>query len=584
MKNKSVLMLSRYLLQQESENGRRTASDEEVEEIIAQQLDADEKVFISRYPSLCQAFDSGLYEFVERRGFWIDGVPCRASGVPAGVGYLVARAIAGRVIGLVQEAKRNAIIHSGTVRFNEFEEIKESLDSTKRNSVCRIILISIHKDHAHVLHDCPLSHGSCKCFSGFVPKRRSAHKHFISQLSKARLAKIIFYFFNNEKWIYQFKIGEARFTSTISAAAQANRLGIGGGEGAESGGVLESCDDEIGLLLESEYAGDSEGDVSISGSNKGQRMGRAAKRKAEAKSLADIIFGKLKLIHCAPLKEFAKSSSWFDDELLRNMKATKDEVSVAFDRVVNFFNDITLRELEVFYQVQTVDCEEDERFHFGCYNKKRFRDYYYPKSESLVWLKKMLIWQYARESITDTGQVIDKNWKDPVYKFVKWFILFLDTKTGKKNCMYLISSPNAGKTLFMDCVTHYFAAFANLKKWNRSTGFPLEELDGARIAIWNEPNVCIADNREDLLKMLGGNAVSVSVKYKRSSTVQNTPIIVTANKYEFPSDDAFKERITYHQWTQCDILIDIGKRRLHPFALDLLFRECENYMEEKIRV
>lgn len=577
-------MLSRYLLQQGEYDGGRQPSDEEIEALIAKELNADEKEFVSRYPSLCQAFDSALYEFLVGRGLWVTGVGPRVAGVPSGVGYLVARAIARRVIRLVKEANRSAIISSGTVRFKQFEEIQESLNTTKRNGVCRIVLISIHIDHAHVLHDCPLSHGSCKCFPGFVPKRGSAHKHFISELSEARLAKIIFYYFNNEKWIYHFKIGEARFTSAMSAAAQANRLGLGGRESVEGLGILEGCDDEIGLLLQPEYTGESDGDVSVGSSHQGQRMGRTKKRKAEEQGLVNTIYRKLKLIHCAPLKEFAKSSSWFEDPLLRNMKATKDEVAVAFDRVVNDFNDITLRELEVFYSVQTEDCMEDDRFHFGCYNRKRFNDFYFSKSESLVYLKKILIWQYARESITQEGRVTDKDWKEPVYQFVKWFMLFLDTKTGKKNCMYVMSSPNAGKTLFMDCVTHYFANYANLKKWNRSTGFPLEELDNARIAIWNEPNVCITDNREDLLKLLAGNALSVSVKYKRSSTVQNTPIIVTSNKMEFPNDEAFQERICYHHWTKCDILINVGKRRLHPFALDLLFRECENYLEERIRV
>lgn len=579
--------LHRYLLNsasntQVNDDGRRFSTDQEVEAFIEERLSADEKVFVSRYPLLCKAFDRASYEWLYHGGYWPKRVDWRPTGIPAGVGYFIARTIAGRVIDLVEDANRHAIISSGTFRFGSFEEAQVAIDTTKRNGVCRLIFVAVHgKDHCHVLHDCPLSHGSCKCFSGFIPKRRSAQKHFISKLSKARLAKIIFYYFNNEKWIYYLKIGDSRFTSALSATAQADRLGLSGGEGLEGIRILEGCDDEDGLLFESEHARESEGDLSSGGDDKGQPLGRSTKR-TKKESLSDIIYRKLRVINCSPLKDFSRTTGWFEDSLLRSIKPTKEEVLIAYNRLTFEVMGRSLREFANIYQVQKDDCEEDGRFHFGSLKKNKFYEFYFTKRQSLVWLKKLLIWQYARDHIEDNGRVKDKLWKDDVFAFVEWLAKFLDGECGKKNTWYIVSPPNAGKTFFCDMIAHYLLSAAHLKHWNRTSGFPLEELEGARVAFWNEPNF-ESGNIPEMLKLLGGDNLSVAIKYQRASTIQNVPIIVTSNYLKFPNTSEFNERITYQRWTQCDILIDIDKKRLHPFALDLLFDECENYLERKIR-
>lgn len=578
--------LHRYLLNSENkkseEDGRRFSTHEETEKWIKDQLTSDEEIFVSRYPQICQAFDSGVYEFLSSRGFCPRGFHLGSSGIPSGMGYIIARAIAGRICRLVKESDRTAIISSGTYRFKSFEEAKIAIDTAKRNNVCKVVLIVVHgHDHIHVLHDCPLSHGTCKCFSGFIPKRRSAHKHFISELSKACLAKIIFYFLSNDKWIYYFKIGEARFTSTISAAAQDDRLREGRTKGPEGEGILASCDDETGLLLEPEYTGISEGELPTSSQNKGQPVAHSQKRKRQT-NITDVIFGKLRMINCSPLKEFNHTDGWHCDEFLKDLDPSKVEVKIAYNRLIFQTVGMSLKEFSTMYNVTEKNHEDDDKYFFGAYKRRDFWKMYFDKEESLKWLKKLLIWQYARDSIDNNGRVMDKDWKPEVYAFVKWLMLLLDGQQGKKNCLYLLSPPNAGKTFFCDLIAHYLLSSAHLTHWNKTTGFPLEDLEGARCVFWNEPSF-ESNNTPELLKLLGGENLSVKVKYNRPSNVQNIPVIVTSNYVKFPTTPEFNERITYHRWTQCDILINVGKKRLHPYCLDLLFTACENYYEEKIR-
>lgn len=393
---------------------------------------------------------------------------------------------------------------------------------------------------------------------------------------------IIFYFLSHGKWIYYLKIGEAKHSSTISAAAQDDRLRKSGAEGPEGEGILASCDDETGIFLEPEYSWVAEGELSASSQDQGQPMGKLKKRKRK-ENLTDIIFGKLRMINCSPLKEFHKTDGWHKDELLRTMDATKVEVKIAYNRLIYETVGMSLKEYKKLYNVTEKNHDDDDKFFFAAYKRKDFWRTYFDKEESFKLLKKLLIWQYARDSIDVSGRVIDKDWKPEVFAFVKWLMHLLDGLQGKKNCLYILSPPNAGKTFFCDLLAHYLLSPAHLVRWNKTSGgFPLEDLDGARAVFWNEPDY-EEGNTPEMLKLLGGENLAVKVKYNRPSNVNNLPVIVTSNYVKFPTTPEFNERITYHRWTPCDILIDVGKKRLHPYSLDLLFTACENYYEEEIR-
>lgn len=569
-------LLNRQVRSEQSENGR--ANDEEIEKNVFEQLNEGEREFVSRYPELCQVFDRGFYGWLRGTGLWPGFIDFGVAGVPSGVGFIVARTIARRVVRLAEEAKRVAIIHLGVHRFADFEKVKAELDTIKKNGVCRLVLASVHNDHIHILHDCPLSHGACKCF-GFVPKRGTSRRDFVGQSTEGDLSKIIFYLFGPGKWVYYCKIGEAKHSSNLSFANQNDRLDASTGKGLGDEGDVESCNHEIRLLYQSDD-GDSEGSVLSDATRKRSHSGRIEKRGKP--KIADIIYSKLRLIICSPLKDFARTSDWFNDPFLRNLKINAPEINIAFNRLTFEFASMSLKQYKEFYNVNATEEHEDDKFLWGANVRENFWDFYYNKNESAILLKKLLIWQCARDCMDEEGKVLNRDWKEPVFSFVRDFMLFLDKKAFKKNTMYIISPPNAGKTYFCNCVADYFVSIGHMKVWNRSSSFPLEDLDGARVAFWNEPNF-EKGNAPEILKLLGGDNLQIAIKYNKAQTVYHVPVIVTSNQLVFPSTPEFQERISYHHWHPAPFLKPVTKR-LHPYALEAIFNDCENYHEKAIRL
>jgi hypothetical protein len=560
------------------ENGELRASVEETEETIFKSLTEAERVIVNRFDGLCQVFDRGVYEFLRDAGLWPRGILWGAEGSSPGVAFVVAKSIARRAIKLVGVANRTAIISSGVYRLASFEEDKVKIDAVKKNGVCRLILYAQHGDHFHILHDCPLSHGTCRCLGGIVPERSTTRRNYIGPLSEGTLTKIIFYYFGKGKWIYYLKIGDARLGSKLSVADQVDRFESHAREGIDTERNVEGCDFEDGLLLESQDGWESDESVRSGSSNKRRRV-RRAKETAETKT--DVVYRKLGRIKCSPLKDFSRTSDWFDDEFLRNLLPKSNEVTMAFNRVLMDISSYSLRDYAQMYKISDPETADD-KYLFGSFLRKQFWDRYFTREESVVWLKKLLIWQLAPLSINENGKVTDKEWREPVYTFMKFLIKFLDRKSGKKNTMYIISAPNAGKTFFCDCIADYFLSVGHLKVWNRTNSFPLEEMDGARVAFWNEPNF-ESGNIPEMLKLLGGDNLSIAIKYNKPNTVQNVPVIVTSNQSLFPKTPEFNERITYINWRAASILKEVGKKRLHPFALEELFVATENYYEEILR-
>lgn len=126
-------------------------------------------------------------------------------------------------------------------------------------------------------------------------------------------------------------------------------------------------------------------------------------------------------------------------------------------------------------------------------------------------------------------------------------MMFLAGETGKKKTLYLKSDPNSAKSLFVDSLCDYLIQLGNMKTWNRNNSFPIEELGGCRIAIWNEPSY-ESTVEPELLKLLGGDKISISTKYKRSKAERQIPVICSSNFYKFPQTDAFNQRIRYDVW------------------------------------
>lgn len=220
---------------------------------------------------------------------------------------------------------------------------------------------------------------------------------------------------------------------------------------------------------------------------------------------------------------------------------------------------------------------------WGASSRDNIKSRYLDLDESHLLLKKMMIYQYHSSSMDDEFAVINKDWKFTVYTKIKYIMEFLDKRHGKKNCWYIISSPNAGKTLFADLIRDYLISSGIIGIWNRENSFPLMNCVGSRIILWNEPNFD-SGAHSDMLKLFGGDQLNCKVKHQPDGYIEYTPVICTSNYDLFPKKPEFIERIVKETWQSAPFLIDVKDKRLHPLSLGLLFEDCENYFEEDIRL
>lgn len=185
-------------------------------------------------------------------------------------------------------------------------------------------------------------------------------------------------------------------------------------------------------------------------------------------------------------------------------------------------------------------------------------DYYYSAEESVKRLENLLLYQCEQD-------------KDLVKIFLEDVYNVLDKRLPKKNCLFVLSAPNAGKNWFFDCFIHFFLNFGQIGNFNKHTGFPLQEAVNRRVLLWNEPNA--EPSAMDTLKMLlGGDSFNAKVKYENDVVVSRTPVIVLSNNDIFPKDSAFNSRLIRHTWKSAPLLKKYSKKP-HPIAAYLLLEK-----------
>lgn len=161
--------------------------------------------------------------------------------------------------------------------------------------------------------------------------------------------------------------------------------------------------------------------------------------------------------------------------------------------------------------------------------------------------------------------------KDLVRIFLEDVYNVLDKRLAKKNTLFILSAPNAGKNWFFDCFIHFFLNFGQIGNFNKYTGFPLQESVNRRVLLWNEPNA--EPSAMDTLKMLlGGDSFNAKVKYENDVVVSRTPVIVLSNNDIFPKDSAFNSRIIRHMWKSAPLLKRYTKKP-QPIAAYLLLEK-----------
>lgn len=494
--------------------------------------------------------------------------------------------IAGRLFGLCQRIETGAIFHSGTIFVGSKQDRIEIIDIiARRYERTGLFAFAVeHGDHWHILHDCPYSNLSCRCFRSLKFRRRTGKATAVGLLSLEDWKNIVKYHFQDGRTVKYASFEGSNITGFFdrSEVVQSFRYPAGGLGHAEH---VAACNGENEILgLGESSSGCNASRQSVGQESKGANSGEPAKKERRDLSGRDdnekkqnVIEQKILNILTVPIDNFEKTDSWLHSEY-KYINKSKYWFQNAIQNVKYKFANYKLRDFVNFYNTLT------EHPHWDSHNLDDFHHNYLTVDETIEWIYKLISFQYAREYITDGGEfrVTDDDhgpWMEQFYAFFKSFLLFLDKANGKKNTWYIKSSSNAGKTLFTNFVREFLIHVGQMSNWNRQQNFPLQTCNNVRLIIWNEPNYEESVER-NLLKLLGGDSLNANIKHKDDVDIKKVPMLITSNEYIFPKKDEFKNRIEYHQWETCPMLEQIVGKKFHPLAMIKIIQETCNFYED----
>lgn len=495
-----------------------------------------------------------------------------------------------RVVGTERkEAKLSSTVRRCTGDKGD-EDILTTFKTKAPNSEFKLFVK--HGDHFHILHDCLFSNGCCRCWK-FSTTRRRTPKPLCREFKEEDWRLLFEYhvFDGSERQVMHFQIGKTDYTSQLPNRHETIQPGEPGYSGNQSTRSMEACNAENKILWKfgrSNTQGDSESDregdelyEELLGENQTKKRRKRGDCQEEDQ---EKIYSQLIKICAAPITDGDRKPQWvhpessfkFKGEYMFNVKLAKQAIQL-------YFCNLTLKEFKEFYDRRIVSPI------WGALSVDKFYDHYFPRDISLAKIIQLLVFQIVGVKsggiVDNISYKVDKknlDWQLPLFSFIRQLIIFLDKKSGKKNCMYFISPPSSGKTFFWDCIRDYLLCHGNMTNWNRYERFPLQMLVDKRVGFWNEPN-CEPNAIEDLKKVLGGEYYCANIKNKNHAEIHRTPIVITGNNDIFKNNIAMEHRIDKFYWRNAPFLIDNKSYRLHPMAFEDLMNMCENYYEEILR-
>lgn len=254
----------------------------------------------------------------------------------------------------------------------------------------------------------------------------------------------------------------------------------------------------------------------------------------------------IRSIICTPLKNILYTNFWTTSRF-KYVPHESNLLKTIFHNIQQEITDKSVK--EIFMYTRTVDI--NKLIYMAKWNT--VSDYYFNLKESIIILDKFLHYQE----------------EENVQNFLQTLYDFLEQVKPKKNCLYIVSPPNAGKNFFFDAVIHSMLNFGQMANFNKYNNFPLEAAVNKRIILWNEPNYEPAA-LETLKMLFAGDGTPVKVKYKDPVVIRRTPILILSNNDCIPTTGAFQTRVDKFTWKTAPILKNIKKRPL-PFAIFYLF-------------
>lgn len=454
--------------------------------------------------------------------------------------------------------------------------VRELIRSHATNSVFKWFIK--HEDHYHIVHDCTYSSGCCRCFNKYKFPRRLRRLISISSLTPEDYKLLINYHFKEGRRVEVLEIRGVDYSKLFHRLEVLQDGGNTTGENRDTGDV-EICVPEDKVLrdiYERQYDNEDVESVDFQFSEDSGKTGsRSRKRRATETEKSQEKLEKLILaISKVPLHDFVTT-----EEFINSSWRFLNTMNAMFKNAINTvklkFYTMRLRDYRRHYEMLTTLPYWDTS------TREEFDNKYLSLQVSKRFVLKLLIWQYAPESMDDKFQVINDEWKKYVFAYLQDLIMLLDKRRHKRNTDVYVSPPNAGKTLFMDLIRDYFINCGQMLNWNRNSSFPLQTCGFTRVIFWNEPNYESSVER-NLLKLLGGDSLNASIKNQMDVNITKTPIFVTSNTYPFPKSKEFEYRIKSYIWKSADFLKHINGKKFHPLTFQYLINETENYYQDDI--
>lgn len=382
------------------------------------------------------------------------------------------------------------------------------------------------KAHYHVIHDCTMHHGSCRC-SIVKGLTNGPGEYFnIHTGDRRHICNLVCYVLCNTRGTREaiaLHCQQHSWDSFLELVTNALQEAQGSGSDKRQ---------RVGQLMESERG--CRGDFRrgskrrrrhndpISSTNEKVKVHDPSTRRKTKTKIVTVLIEWLMLYRPTPLKQATDTRQWIID---KDLGCICDHHTEFVDAV-----DIATRRIMLESWEELLETSEKNDFIYGAKNGDIWK-HYESREDSVKILDAMMEWNF-----TEYG--------------IKWFkcylLAFLNCKLPKRLGLVLRGDPGSGKTFFSNAICDYLFPKGALKNMNKHDTFWGQEIGNKKIIQWEEPNYEPAAV-ETLKAIMGGAQVPIKIKHKGDKYSSPTPIICTTNEmgHIFPNDEAFAQRIQY---------------------------------------